>query len=189
MRPSIHRRITGSTNMDILLALSLLHVVAGLVWAACVLVLALILFAARRSDDATLRALSETAHLGRRVLRPAILATVLSGLALAAPAGLLGEASVVLSTTLAAVALVAGAILVLPACEQAREMPRAAALVQGRQALGLAGLDLGAQGAAIALMILAPGWGGAAILGGLVACLALAVALWGEAEAGAPDPA
>jgi len=178
----------GSANMDMFLVLGLLHLAAGFVWAAGVLILALILLAARRDDDATIRALSEAAHLGRRVLRPAILVTVATGLALAAPAGLLGEASIVLSTALAVVAMVAGATVVAPACEQASGMPRGAALIRGRHALRLAGLDLGGQGAAIGLMILAPGWGGAAILGGLVACLVLAGALLNEAEAGEPRP-
>ena len=100
--------------MDFLLALGLLHVVAGLVWSACVLVLAFILLAARRDDDATHRALAEVAHLERRVLRPAILGTMLTGLVLAAPSGLLGEASVVLSTLLAVLALVVGATVVSP---------------------------------------------------------------------------
>ena len=175
--------------MDILLALGLLHVVAGLVWAAGVVILALILFAARRDDDAALRALPETAHLARRVLHPASLVTVATGCALALRAGALGEAPVVLSTTLALVALVTGIRIVAPACEQAREMPRGAALVRGRQALGLARLNLGGQGAAIGLLVLAPSWGGAAILGGLVACLALALALVGDAQRADAYPA
>ena len=176
----------GSTNMDMFLVLGLVHVVASFVWAACVLILTLIQFAARRDDDALLRAVSETAHLGRRVLRPAILVTGLTGLALAALTGLLGEASVVLSTGLSAIALAAATWVVVPGCEQAREMPRGAALVRGRQVLRLAGLDLVGQGAAIGFIVFAPGWGGAAILGGLVACLALAAALPGEADVGEP---
>ena len=175
--------------MDILLVIGLLHVVAGLVWAAGVVVLALILLAARHDEDATLRALPETAHLARRVLRPAILVATLSGLVLAAEGGLLTEAWVVLSTALALGALVAEATVIGPACRQARGMPRGAALVRGRQALGQAGLDLGAQAAAIGLAILTPGWGGAAILAGLVACLVLATALLREAEAEESRPA
>lgn len=174
--------------MDILLAIGLLHIVSGLVWAAGVVVLSLILLAARRDEDATLRALPETATLARRVLRPAILVATLSGLVLAAEGGLLTEAWVVLSTALALGALVAEAMVIGPACRRAHGMPRGAALVRGRQALGQAGLGLGAQAAAIGLAILTPGWGGAAILAGLAVCLALVAALWREAGAGAPLP-
>jgi hypothetical protein len=182
MRPAIDRTIPGTAVMDLFLVLGLIHVVGGLAWAASVLVLGLILRAARRDDDATLRALPEVAHLTRRVLHPAILATTLSGLALAGAGGLLAEAWVVLSTALSLAALALGRTAVAPACERARGMPRAAALFRGRLALRLAGQGLGLQAAAIALMVLTPGWSGAAIFAGLVACLVLALALLREAD-------
>ncbi len=169
--------------MTVLLALALLHIVGALVWAASAAIQGLILLAARRDDDAALRALPETAELSRRVLRPAILVTVLTGLALAVQGGLLSEAWVVLSTTLAAVAYMAEATVIGPECRQATGMPRGAALLRGRHALSLASVSLGAQAGAIALMVLTPGWSGAAILAGLVACLVMAVALVREAEA------
>jgi hypothetical protein len=175
--------------MDVFLVLGLLHVVGGVAWAASLLVVALILLAARRDDAAALRALPEVALLSRRVLRPAILVTLLTGLALAAAAGLLAEAWVVLSTALALAALAAGALVVVPGCEQAAGMPRGAALFRGRRALGQAGHSLAAQAAAIALQVLTPGWGGAAILGGLVACLALAAALLRETGSAETRPA
>jgi hypothetical protein len=174
--------------MDLFLALGLIHVVGGLVWAAAVLVLALILLAARRDDAALLRALPEVAGIDRRVLRPAILATVLSGVALAWAGGLLSEAWVVLSTALGAAALALGARAVAPSCLRALEMPGQARLVQGRRALRLAGFGLTVQSAAIGLLIAAPDWAGAAILGGLAACLALAAALIRE-TAGDARPA
>jgi len=170
--------------MTVLNALALLHVVSALVWAAAVVILALILTVARRDDDATLRALPETAELSRRVLRPSILVTTLSGLVLAVHGGLATEAWVVLSTLLGLAALAANALVIGPECRRAQEMPRGAALLRGRHALRLAGLSLGGQAGAIALVILTPSWSGAAILAGLVACLVLAVALVHEAEAG-----
>ncbi|EYD74808.1 hypothetical protein Rumeso_03620 [Rubellimicrobium mesophilum DSM 19309] len=168
--------------MTFLLALALLHIIGAIVWAASAAVLGLILAAARRDDDAAMRALPETAALSRRVLRPAILVTTLSGLVLALAGGLLTEAWLILSTLLAAAALAADAMVIGPECRQAQEMPRGAALVRGRHALGLAGISLGAQAGAMALTVLAPGWSGAAILAGLVACLVLAVALEHDAE-------
>ena len=168
--------------MTVLLALALLHFVGALVWVAAVAILGLILLAARRDDDAALRALPETAEMSRRVLRPSILVTVLSGLALAVQGGLLAEAWVVLSTALAIAALVAEAFVIVPECRRASGMPRGAALHRGRHALGLAAVSLGGQAGAVALMVLMPGWSGAAILAGLVACLAMAASLVREPE-------
>jgi hypothetical protein len=170
--------------MTILLALALLHIVGAIVWTACAAILGLILLAARRDEDAALRALIETADLSRRVLRPAILVTTLSGLALAVHGGLLTEAWVVLSTAFAIAALAGEVTVIGPECRHAQGMPRGAALVRGRHALGLAGRSLGGQAAAIVLMVLTPGWSGAAILGGLAACLVMTAALLREAEAG-----
>lgn len=170
--------------MTVLLALAILHVVGALVWAAAIAILGVILLAARRDDEATLWALPEVADLSRRVLRPTILVAALSGFVLAIRGGLLAEAWVVLSTVLALAALLGEALVIGPECRRAQGMPRGAALVRGRHALGLAAVSLGGQAGAIALIVLAPGWSGAAILGGLVACLVLAVALLREAEAG-----
>ena len=175
--------------MTIVLALALLHVVGALVWAAGVAILALILVAARRDEDAALRALPEASELSRRVLRPAILVTALSGLALAVQGGLFAEAWVILSTTLAVAALVAEETVIGPECRRAAGMPRGAALLRGRRALGLAGFSLGGQAGAIALMVLTPSWSGAAILAGLAACLVMATALVREAGAGEATPA
>jgi hypothetical protein len=118
-----------------------------------------------------------------------MLVTTLSGLVLAVHGGLLAEAWVVLSTALAVAALVAETVAIGPELRRAQEMPRGAALVRGRHALSLAQASVGAQAAAIALAVLTPGWGGAAILGGLVACLMMAVALLRQAEAGESTPA
>lgn len=172
--------------MDIYIVIWILHLVGVVAWAASLPVLAAILLANRRNDDAALRALAEAAHLGRRILRPAIAITTLTALALAAALDRLGEAWLVLSTAFGALALILGRAVVAPAAERAARLPRGTAVAAGRRALRTARLDLGVQAVAVALLVLAPGWGGAAILAGLLACLALTVALFHEEEPKGP---
>jgi hypothetical protein len=169
--------------MDLLLSLELGHAVASIVWLAGGAVLALILLAAGRDDAAALRAVAEAELIGRRVLRPAAVLTILSGLALVALAGLALEAWVWLSTALLLGALAARHLLVAPALAAARSRQDPA---EAHRALALVLRDLSAQVGVLALMVAKPGWTGAAILLGLGTCLALAVALLrslGEAEA------
>jgi uncharacterized membrane protein len=155
------------------LYLDLAHALAAIVWLAGGAVLALILLAARTPDTAR-RAAAEAELIGRRVLAPASAMTLVTGLLLAMPAGLGGEAWVVLGSLFVVGSLAARTVLLAPAFADATSKGSRAAT--GR-ALGLALLDLGAQGATLALMFLRPGWTEAAILAGLVACLLLAVAL------------
>jgi hypothetical protein len=158
--------------MDLILSLELGHAVASIVWLAGGAVLALILLAAGRDDAAALRAVGEAELIERRVLCPAAILTLLSGLVLAGAAGAAFEAWVWLSTALLLGALVARRLVVAPALAGARQDAEAA-----HRALGLVLRDLGAQVGVLALMVVKPGWTGAAVLLGLGVCIALAVAL------------
>lgn len=158
--------------MDLFLLLDLFHALSAIAWLAGGAVLALILLSAARDDAATRRAVPEADLIGRRVLRPAGLAALLSGLALAAVAGLALQAWVILSAALLLGTLAARPLLLAPAFAHAARHPNAAP-----QALALVRWDLAAQLATLALMIARPGWTGAAILAGLATCIALALAL------------
>lgn len=158
--------------MDILLTLGLVHSVLAIAWAASGLVLGLVLLAARSGAEAAARAVPEALLLGRSVLRPLGIGTFLTGAPLAALLGLGLEAWVLLGgALLLGMALLRRAV-VEPAlvAAQAGEEPAA-------RALRLAALDPAATLGAGLLMALRPGWGEAAILGGLLACLLLALAL------------
>lgn len=170
--------------MDLSLALGLAHSAAALAWTAGGLVLALILLAARRDPEAARRALPEARLIGRRVLGPLGLATILTGAPLAALLGLGAEAWVLLGAALVLAGLAARRLWIEPALALA-EAGRAPV---GR-ALRLAALEPAAVAAAVALMALRPGWGEAAILAGLLACLALALALARSLDDGAARPA
>ena len=74
--------------MDLFLLLDLLHALSAIAWLAGGAVLALILLTAARDDASARRAVPEADLIGRRVLRPAGLAALMTGLALAAIAGL-----------------------------------------------------------------------------------------------------
>ncbi len=170
--------------MDILLALGLAHSVLAIAWAASGLVLGFILLAARGDAGAEARALPEARLLGRRVLRPLGLGTLLTGGPLAAQAGLLLEAWVVLGAGLVlGVALLRHA-LIEPALRDAQ-----AGRGRPARALGLAALDPAATLGTGLLMALRPGWGEAAILAGLLACLLLAAALLRSLQEATAQPA
>jgi hypothetical protein len=141
--------------------------------------------AAGRDDAAALRAVAEAELIGRRVLRPAAVLTLLSGLVLAVHAGLAFEAWVWLSAALLLGSVAARPLVLAPALAAAASRKEAAA---AHRALGLVLRDLGAQAGVLVLMVAKPGWTGAAVLLGLGVCLALAVALLrslsdGEAQA------
>lgn len=159
--------------MDLSLALSLAHAVAALAWGAGLLVLALILLAGRGEAGAQARAAAETGVIGARVLRPASLAATVTALALAAQGGLAVPAGLLLGAVLVAAALAPRLVLLGPGGARAARGPAAAP-----EALRRAALEVAAQGAAFALLILRPGWGGSAILLGLAACAALSVAMF-----------
>lgn len=159
--------------MSLFLALNLVHFLSALVWVSGGAVLALILLVAGRDPDAGRRAATEAGVIGRRVLRPASVAALATGLLLAAPTGDLGEAWLLLAAALVLGTLVARPLRLEPAFAGAAEgAPDAVA-----RALGLARLDLLAQAAVGLLMVLRPGWTEASILAGLLACLLLAAAL------------
>ena len=158
--------------MDLFLLLDLLHALSAIAWLAGGAVLALILLTAARDDASARRAVPEADLIGRRVLRPAGLAALMTGLALAAIAGLALQAWVILSAALIIGSLAARPLILAPAFARAARYPDAVP-----QALALVRWDLAAQLATLALMIARPGWTGAAILAGLATCIALALAL------------
>lgn len=160
--------------MDLLLALSLAHALSALLWAGAAAVLAVVLLAAAGAPDAAPRAEAGAASVGRRALRPAALATLATGLALALPAGPALAPWAVLAAAVVLASLAARPLLLAPAFDRAPSGQEAEA---APRALRLALLDLLAQGAALALMALRPGWAETAILAGLLACLLLALAL------------
>ncbi len=162
--------------MDLLLVSGLIHIIGGLVWAGSVAVLGLILLSVADGSDheAARRAVDEAALIDRCALRPAMLATVAGGGGLAWAAGALpgGWALVVLA--LMGATLTLGITVLRPAVEMARHVPGPASV---RRVLGLAAIHLAPQAAALALLVLRPGMSEIILLGGLVACLGLAVAL------------
>lgn len=158
--------------MDLFLLLDLFHALSAIVWLSGVTVLALILLTAARDEAASRRAVPEAELIGRRVLRPAGLATLLTGLALAVIAGLATYAWVLLSAAILLASLAARPLLLTPAFARAAQHPDTAP-----HALALIRWDLAAQLATLALMVARPGWTGAAILAGLATCIALALAL------------
>ncbi len=177
--------------MDFFLALGLINVLGCIVWIGAAIVHSLILLtiARRGDDDSSLRAADETAVLDRHAIRPAMLVTILSTGILAWASGLAGEAWVILGAGLTLAAWAWGCCAVEPACGLALQMPKGNAPFQARHALRLARVGLGLQGAAMAALLLTPGWSEAAIMAGLLTCMALAAALVITPEGASEQPA
>ncbi|TNC68513.1 hypothetical protein [Rubellimicrobium roseum] len=171
--------------MEPILFLALAHVLGVLLWSGAALRLGLRLAAARRDEAAVLRAVREGARLDRRALRPSLLAVLISGGVLAATEGVAVEAWALLAAALGSLALALGRAGFQPACARALRRDGEAALMAGRRALRHARRGLALQVPTILLLLLRPGWGGIAILGGLLACLALAAALLTSLDDGA----
>lgn len=170
--------------MDFYATLKLLHVAAAILWVggASVLTLLLAILLRRGDDEATMDGLSFMALMGGRVFAPVGLAAILSGLVLGWAGGWFWAAWTVLALGLVAGTFTLGATVLGPSTERAaqlrkeRDLPAAMALC--RRALRFAAIDLGAQWAIIALMVMKPGWAdlslalpAALILAGAVAAL------------------
>ncbi len=158
--------------MDVLLALGLAHSVIAIAWTAASLVLGLVLLVACRDRDAQARAVAEASLLGRRALRPLGMGTLLTGGPFAALMGFASEAWVILGAVLVLGAALLRCAITEPAIADAQAGRSAPA-----RALRLAAIDPLAALGTLLLMVLRPGWGEAAILAGLLACLLLTVAL------------
>lgn len=151
--------------MDLYLLLKLVHILGAIVWVggASVLTLLVMLLDRKGDDLATLTSLDYIGTLGSRVFAPVGLLTILTGLTLGWLGGWGFAAWTVLAALTVACTFLLGALVLGPASERTvriwkQEGDLAAAMALGRRALRLTKLDLGAQFAIIALMVLKPGW-------------------------------
>lgn len=150
--------------MDIYLLLKLVHVALAVLWVggASVMTILVVVLLARGDDEATMAGVSHVGLLGNRVFAPTGLVTIVTGLALGWLGGWFWQAWTVLAIGIVACTFVLGAAVLGPTCERAVKVWKggdlAGAMALGRRTLRLVAIDLGAQWAIIALMVLKPGW-------------------------------
>lgn len=170
--------------MDLYLLLKFLHVAMAIVWVggASILTLLLVILMKRGDDQASLTAMSYMGLLGNRVFAPVGGVTILSGLVLAWLGGWFPMAWTLLAPAIVACTFVLGATVLGPTGERIVKLwqagDTAGAMTASRKLMRLVALDLGAQWAIIALMVMKPGWTDAALAVPAALILAgLAVAL------------
>jgi uncharacterized membrane protein len=150
--------------MDLYVILKLVHIAGAIFWvggATLMTVLALIIMA-RGDDRESLTLMRHFGLAGNRVFLPVSLFVILTGLVMAWLGGWGFAAWTVLAfATVVCTATLGGAVLG-PSLERAIKLDDAGqpaeAMALGRWVVRLVKLDLGAQWAIIAMMVLKPGW-------------------------------
>jgi uncharacterized membrane protein len=183
--------------MDLYSLLKLVHIVGAILWVggATIMTILVLLIDRRNDDRETMAAVTHLGLLGNRVFLPLSLLVILSGLILA----WLGSWGFAAWTVLAFVAVVGtsglGGAVLGPTLERSialwKEGRESEAIALCRRVLRLVKLDLAAQFAIIALMVLKPGWTDTALIVP-AACVAVGAALYlrdGSAKARATQPA